>query len=523
MKRVKVRPVFWLLLIGATLLFVYSTWVDTSRLHLKGLYEAMNDQSAHLGAARRIRDEGRPDSGGIYPSVIAQDFRVNYFYMPGHAVVTAWSLRWLGDHPLAACLPNMLAYLLCIPLLYGIATRLASPRVGFAAGILFAAFPANVVFAVSAMSDLTFLASVLLAFAFFLYLPGRLRPVLGGVSLGLPFLFKEPGFLWILPMATVLWKEDRDARRRLVRLLVLVGAGLAVAYGVAQLPWVKGRPSRLLPNLLARSFEELYADAFATAARRPASWREWGDVLLARSMRNLIELGIILRTRSLESISLHLMLWPPILLALAAVRWLKPWRYLIVAHVLMSVALFGFFTVVYIWDSFGAARMLLMTYLLQCVLAGGVLDAVARSRARQAVILGLIAMMALPVLYLTARSIRRSDKEVHAISSVLKSIRPDPDGVLISPWPWGAVYLYEYYPARWAFIPANEPTLRLLHKKHPIATAVLSPADVQRLGAVALSEIGLMVSGEVTGPDGEQCRVYRRAESSGTVPEAPSQ
>ncbi len=217
------RSILVLVIVGIVCLTSYAAILGITRLPIFG----MNDQVNYIDAARHVLHEGQLTTGVIYPSSLRQNYSHNYFYMPGHALAIALSLWLIGDSVVASLLPNMLAYLLCIILLYWIGSRLVNRNVGFMAGFLFAIFPANIIYGVSAMSEMTFVCAGLIAFAVFLYLPTQLRPWLGPVLVCVPVLFRETGVLWIIPMAAVVLQESRGSKRY-GELLVLLGLSMAL-------------------------------------------------------------------------------------------------------------------------------------------------------------------------------------------------------------------------------------------------------------------------------------------------------
>jgi len=501
----ELQSILILVVVGIACLTSYAAILDS--ISLPAL--ATNDQVVYIDAARHVLHEGQLTTGVIYPSTLRQNYSHNYFYMPGHALVIALSLWLIGDSVVASLLPSILAYLLCIILLYWIGSRLVNRTVGFMAGFLFAIFPANIIYGVSALSEMTFVCAGLIAFAVFLYLPIQLRPWLGPVLVCVPVLFRETGVFWIIPMAAVILQESRGSKRY-VEVLVLLGLSMALLMLIFQLDWIKDRPSRFYLNLLAKNFQEWYMDAFTVELKRPKSLAGWLDILSARTILNLKELWWSLHRPFLEAVLLNVLLWPPFF-ALVALKWLPSLRNFIAAYILMALVMFAFLSLFYVWDEFIGVRLLLMLFPLEAIVVACAFDYWCRTSLQRGAILCVLALLALLLSLANERSEKRSNEaQLAAFSPILSTISPDPSGVLVSNWRVGALYVYENYPAKWAFVPANERTLELLHEKYPVATAVLDKADIQRLGVKALEKIGLVYSMEVVGPNGSAYSVFRR-------------
>jgi hypothetical protein len=500
----EIRLILVLFLVGVACLSFYVILIGIERHHIY----RMNDQILYIHSARNLLYDGNLTQGILYPSVLLQNTPHSYFYMPGHALSIALFLWLMGDGVWASIMPNILSYMASILLLYLIGRRLTNQEVGFMAGMLFAIFPINVVFAVSALSEMTLVCAGLIAFTAFLCLPSTFRPWLGPVLVCLPFLIRETGALWMIPMAAIINSDAHDQHRR-QHALALVALSMLLLFCVLQIPPIRERPSLFLHNLLGATFEEKYLDAFFSVNHGlPRSVEQWYDLINARSLLQIKQLWWELNKGNL---ALHLAFWTPIL-AVAALPWLPRFRNLAAAYILMVLALFVFLTVLYEWIGFTGARLTLMLFPFSAIIFSCLIAQSFRTIPQRTAVISLLAALSLPVLTAQANALKSADQAMDWFSSTLRTIA-EPDGLLISSWHWGLPYLYENYPGKpvsWAFVPANQQTLDLLQAKHPIHAAILDHADQRRLGRAALERIGLVRSTEVIAPDGSTYTVFTR-------------
>lgn len=101
------------------------------------------------------------------------------------------------------------------------------------AAFLFLVFPTNVVSALSAITDMSLVAAVLLAFGALVHLPPRLGPFVAPLLLVVPFLIRETGALLAVPMAALqLCDRDTGLGVRLRRAATLLVLSVLVLSGV---------------------------------------------------------------------------------------------------------------------------------------------------------------------------------------------------------------------------------------------------------------------------------------------------
>ena len=504
--RVRFRWVIFLAAVGILNIVIYGFMVDITRLHLFGLHGTFVDQEFYIDAARHVIDEGKLDSTVIWTSTLNQVYHRNYFYMPGHALAIAVSYRIMGESPVTSILPGVFAYLGCIALLYIIGSRLVNRRVGSLSGFLFAIFPPSLIYGFSAMSEMTLLCACLAAFTAFLYLPVRYRHVAGPLLLCVPFLFRETGPLWIVPMVAVMLTETRGPKWK-TEVIAFIGISLILLLAIYRLDWIQDRPSLFYQNLLSKTFGDKYMDAFA-ALQKPSSITEWAEILVARGLQNLRTLVRILLGRGdlLEILLLHLLLWPP-LLVLLTLRWMGRLRNLVFAYAVMAVVLFGAITFLYHWETYIGIRQAMLISPLGAIAAGCFFDRLCPDRRRLASVVVVITTLMLPISLAAAVSINRSDSKMKYFELVLQTIDIDQRGTLISSHEFGVPYLYRNRRGKWAYMPANEKTLLLLQKKYPVSAVIYFYDNELKFRVATLKALGLRNERFINGPDGSIIRV----------------
>ena len=511
-------------MVALSVLIGYAQLVGLDTLHIFGLNHTINDQVVYIDAARHLRDDCELTTGIIYPDTLRQDYSRNYLYMPGHAVVLALSLFVFGDGVWQAILPSIIGYLGSVFLVFVIGRRLRDTSVGIWAALLFAVFAPNVVYAMTAMAEATFLCACLMAFSGFLFLPQRLRTFLGPLLLILPFLFRETGSLWVIPMAFVILERYPSRRRGYGVAAAFVAVSVVVLSAVYQIEWLSDRPSRLWQNLSTSEFDLMYADAFGVIAA-PESLGGWLGILASHAVSSLSGLIGVLggKPTSFEAVSLHLLLWP---IALVALLWrlglgVRQINRACLATGLTLVVLISF---LYSWDHYVGVRQLLLLLPLESIaLAAGAGQWLSGLEERKRRLCGATVVLCLVLgsgyqLLRAADEVKEWDDLFAAVERSLRVIGPDTNGTLIAPYWVGAAFVHTAYPAQWAFSPANPATLELLHEKHPVRTAILPLLEFRRLGTGVLERIELSYAGRVE-LGGVTHLVYRSA-GAATNPDA---
>jgi 4-amino-4-deoxy-L-arabinose transferase-like glycosyltransferase len=478
---------------AALLILLYARLVGLRRLHLLGWDLALNDQAIYIDAARHLLAQGELTTGAIYPSTLLQDYGRNYLYMPGHAVLLALSFAAFGDAPWSAMLPNLLGYLLCLTGIWITGRTLAGMRAGALAALGFALTPAFLVFAFSAMAELTSLAAGLLALAAFVHLPLRSRHWAAPLLLLGPFLCRETGALWVVPMLVLTLSEGGLRRRERWRAAAVTLVGSIVILGAVHgLDWIADRPSLWGHNLYGTA---KYSDAFALERleRNPDAVL---DAALRHIRSNLRALLGVLATASVESWNLHLVLWIPLLGAWWA--WRTPrLRPLVVAWALFAGSFVALITTLYRWDTLVGLRHMLSPMLMGLLVSGAAVaerNPTPRHMAAVGAALG-IWLLALALVVRSAAAVTRWQEIEDRMLELVQRIPVPARGVFVTNPAVGPIYLYHRPLRTWAFTPADAPTLRLLERKHDVRGALLTSEEIAALTEEALLATGLRYRG----------------------------
>lgn len=457
---------------------LYIVQIDPGRVHLLGLDHTLNDQAVYIDAARHIRDDGMLYAGAYYPSTLLQDYGRNYFYMPGHAAVLFASISLLGDSPFAALAPGLISYILCIACLFLLCRRMIGSSAGFAATAGFLAFPPFLVYAASAMAEMTFLASGAVVYTVFTYLPPGRRHLLVPVLIVVPFMFRESGVVWLLPIVSQLLTDSGfSMRTRLSRATVALLGSLAVLAVIMFSEWAGDRPSLFLQNLYGSSFEEKYTSAIAldTLQRDPS---ELVRALLERAGSNISSLLDILSSSRPESIFLHLVLWPPFIASIS--EWRKRRiRPLVASWALTSMAFILFISFLYRWDTMIGLRHMLTPAFTGLLVTGSCIDQTTHKlKPWMRAILAVVLIAASSILYLeSADNVTEWDGVQDKAIRVMDEAGVPEGGVLISDISLGPIYLFSYPGSGWLLPPSDEPTLRLADEKLDITGILLFESD----------------------------------------------
>jgi 4-amino-4-deoxy-L-arabinose transferase-like glycosyltransferase len=479
----------------AVLVLVHAQGVGLDALHLIGVDHTFNDQVIYVDAARHLVATNELTTGAIYPSTLRQEYGRNFFYMPGHAMLIALSFALVGDAAWTAMLPNLIAYGVCLLCLYATGRRLDGSRAGWYAAVAFAFTPIFLVYAFSAMAEMTTLATGLLAFTIFVHLPRRARHWAVPVLLLGPFLFRETAAFWITPMIVLLLTDAESTRVERWRAAVIALASSVLALGaVYRLDWIADRPSLFAQNLFGKTYGDKYTDAFSTAhvEMNPGTL---AAAVLDLAARNLGDLFRLLTTQSYESLTLHVLLWLPV--GAAALAWSTPrLRSMVGAWALFSVTTVVFLTLLYRWNFFIGVRQLLPPMLLGLVILGAAVAERTRVWSQRSCAIAACALWLLSlatVVYQTGLVTAFDDKQ-EIYRKILESTSVPEKGLLVARDDLGLIYLHDNPLRRFALSPFNLKTLELLESRYDVRAA-LSRQPLTRIG---LDATGLRRRGSIS-------------------------
>ena len=505
------------LLLGATgvLLALAAPLVDLSRLHL-GLL-SFNDQVGYVAIARRLLDEGSLNASIIYPSTLLQGASRDYLYMPGHYFVLAASYFLFGFGAWQSLLPNLAAYALSALGVYLIAQRLYDRNVGLTAAILFLLFPPNIVYAFSAMSEMTRLAASVLAVGVFVYLPPRWRFWSGPWLLAIPVFFRETE-LSLLPLMALLL-NDQPLRARLGQTLAFCGLAVLVSGLLLSVGPAAGRPTLLYSYVFDESYATMQWDAVALQAVSSPDLGDWLTRLPLKGWEGLASLITQLSAGPLSFLAANtwLLLGATAVAVFGSLKWRDRYFAGVTATVLVRLL---FLSLLYFSFGFGWLRMLLtLSPLLAIALAVALKRLIVpsiRFRGAPQLVFKAACLFAAGALgcLLAVRAFFQpaANQDARAAQRIawLEKLGHDDTTLLVSDVEF-LHYVHDHYPVKWAFVPSNLRTLELLAAKYPIGTLLLPKDRRNRLLSEAeLATAGLMFEQQLAFGDIEYL-VYRAA------------
>ena len=502
---------------AATLLwlFLISRLIDLSRIHT-GL-PSFNDQVGYISTARTLLKTGTLSSSIVYPSILLQTATKNYFYMPGHYLALAASYWLFGYGVWQSLLPNLVAYVLAAIGVYLIARRFYNRRVGLAAAGLFMLFAPNLVYAFSAMSEMTRVAATVLALAVFVYLPLRWQFLAGPWLAAVPFLFRETGAFLLSPMALFLY--DKLKRRRLWLTAGFVVYGMVVLSLIYFSSLSAGRPSLMAANVFDNQNTTVYTDAFANQRVSSPTLGDWLHRIPSKVWESAVALVRTIITAPLD----FLAMWTVILLVLALLSAIGAalWKdKFFLATAVLSLGHLVFLAALYETLGYDWLRSLLSVTPFLAIVGAAWVDRLiwpahgrvtrVPNRIRWATVVGAAAGVAL----VSAVAVRHFFRPAVVLDAVdarrtawLEQIGHDDSTMLVTP-----VIFFDYvnlhYPVTWAFIPGNVETLDLLAARYTIGTIVL-PKGQDTFSPLALGQVGLVLE-KTAQLEGTLYEIYQR-------------
>lgn len=464
-------------------LLAYAPLFKLDRLHVQDMYV---DQAGYITTARLFADTGRFENGIILPSqILADSYHV---HMPGHSTVLALSYLVFGFSVLSTLLPSLIGYVLTTVCAFLIGDRLYGRRAGALSAALVALFPANIVYAYTAMAEMTFTASVALATTVFVYLRPERRTWAPCLLLTVPFLFRESAAFVILPMALMILRE-----RGLLRASLASGATVASLWLVNRWQIASGKVAASLAWVTEGGFN--YANAFAKPPE-PLSGSEWLAKLGENVDRNLHLLDLAFDKRPGE-----LMPWCLVMLfvlaGLALIAGMTRIRRegFALGAALLLVLLFGLSVALYDVKLHKMMRSAIFAYPLGAVAVAGLF--VGHDQARRAavvrvvgILIGLAALASsVSVTRLGAATLTKNDEQNAKTTADLVRIN-DLKKVIVAPNA-AALYAVENYPVRWSQQPANERTLEAILERYDVGVILtgrtLSLPFLQKHGLTVVS------------------------------------
>ena len=391
--------------------------------------------------------------------------------MPGHVVLLAASYALFGFGVLSSLLPSLLAYVVATAGVFLLGNRLYGVRAGALAAVLFAFFPANLVYSFIAMADVTFVAAGVLAMTAFVHLPRRWLPLGPPLLLVLPFLFRETGAFLVLPMALCVLRV-----RGLVPAVFASAASVVSLWAVNRWQTASGKLQASLAWVTEGGFN--YGDAFAPPPRE-LTGSEWVEALLANAGLNLGYLREQFGTWPGELVPLALVAFALLMLGTSAVALGRLHRdpfALGAAGLMVFLTLLALFA--YDAKTHKLVRTIMVTVPLGCVALVGGAPGVprttgARSLGRSFSGLMVVASAALGlwVSQLTAQQLTLRDDARRANTQALAQLHGS--GLIVAGNIASPLAVEGYPEVTWCLATDNEETLARLLRAHDVRTIVL--------------------------------------------------
>ncbi len=443
----------------------------------------LNDQVNYITAARNLSVSGELTSSIIYPSTLLQRYQRNYLYMPGHALVLSWSYTLFGYGVFQSFLPNLLSFVLTMICTFLSARKLYDRTTAYLSTALFLVFPLNLLYAVSAMAEMTLIAATILALCVFLYLPDRAKPYLGACLPVLPFLFRETGALVIVPMAFLVFSRSQQYKLpRTLAFLLLACPGMALVY---KLELASGRPSLFLANYFDARYTTIYTDAVANASLS-ATWNNTLMRLPHRIAENLTNFAAFIQIDSVRLFSCCYAVF--FVLGLVGLcRGLLRRDAFAISTSVMVLTIFSSVVAFYYLGMTGI-RIFLFTLPLSCIACAAFCrDLLSPLAARFAPY--LVGVLVFVMLAYTGFAGIASLSKVYSplfqtcepplleFTNRLEQLEHDDQTLLVCPCHLLMEYSLRHHPVKCAFLPANSATLDLLNGKYRIGTILWDSGD----------------------------------------------
>jgi 4-amino-4-deoxy-L-arabinose transferase-like glycosyltransferase len=462
-------PYFRIFALSLILVAALLSYVNTDHLLPFGMHGTLNDQVGYVSVARTLTETGELRSAVIYPSLLSQDTAKNYPYMPGHYFALASSYLVFGYSALASFLPSLLGYVIAALALLFVSLKIHDRTTAALAAIIFLTFPASLLYACTAMAEMTFVAAGMLCLALFVIVSPERKPYIGPFLLLLPVLFRETGAVLLIPMTALIIQDRKPGWKRNAIVMIVLSVVLVPILAFV----INGdRPSFLKMNLLDADIAGKYLDAFAfkDVTLTPV---DWVRLLANRMMSNLQLLLDMPIGGPLEFACMWSMLVSiPVGTVLALIkRSLLPFSFAFTAGA-VCVSLLATYNV---WDYVGVRNMMICLPFIALIYAETLLSLV-RLEHRGKLLAGVLTcglLLGGTAVWSVFDSQERLNRLAEAATTFLEKAGHDDGRLLVSPYWLSLPYVSRHHPVQWSFVPANKETLRLLGEKYDIGTIVV--------------------------------------------------
>jgi len=175
----------------------------------------LSDQINYVNTTRNLVNYGhfiipgqfQGTGTGILPGLIFQDN--TRLYMPGYYIFSAIFYKIFGQKGCAFILPNIIAYLISIVLIYIFVIKNYSRDAALLSMVLFVFFPLNIFFSLTAMSEMSIMLFFFITFNLAVRLRNKFELFFLPVLITLACLFRQTGLFLLIPIVGFLLDRGR--------------------------------------------------------------------------------------------------------------------------------------------------------------------------------------------------------------------------------------------------------------------------------------------------------------------------
>ena len=465
----------------------------------------LNDQINYITVTRHLVDFGHfiiPNQYQGIGTIIVPDFlklKTTRLYMPGYYLYSAIFYKLLGSKGFIYVLPNILAYFFSAGLIFFIAKRLYEVQTALLSTLLFIFFPLNILFALTAMSEMTLVFIGLLTFATLILLPMKLKSYAIPLLIAVVYLFKQNEILLIIPMLAYLYDQQKVSWKKL---LFILFATMALCFGIQTWQEMQGLlplHARLVSAYQPNAAEFLNGIHYFYSAllnnlntlriKYSPDWGETPYVPIISAIEILILFSVSLMSSYYDSKKT----WFPISCSM-----------LLLAMFFSCISIYsGILITVLRMLMIGApfimiqtARVLSFQRKLESSFTALTLDSSFRwNDVFKKMLISIYLLISLFSCAVSAANIKMQAKISQNDNQFIESVHPIPQQMLLAPLEIVLEYTYRHYPQLISITPDNSKTLLALNQFSPVGTVIIPDRLMQqKFNAEDFTRIGLISS-----------------------------
>jgi hypothetical protein len=341
------------------------------------------------------------------------------------------------------------------------------------------------------MAELTVMAASVLAFYVCIKLPIKVSPVLGGLVVLFPVIFRETSVLILIPALAALWQKwELETRRR----NSLIFVSVAFVGFLLLLKWpLGGRPNLMVAQMFG-GFKELYTDGLFFNSFKPSGF-EWIRALVSRLFEN-IRFLFQLRPITFEVYFNKLIVLLSVLFFLGGGFRRSLFEFSVG---LMSLSLCSLQMAVYTPASFRATRVFLLLSPFMVMVLGNKMASWQISNRVKVVVGFLIVVGSFKFgFYNVVRQFSNLRVQEQKTIEFVDSLSPEKEKVFIGPFWLVSPWVQSRYPIQWSFLPANKQTFEMLQAQYPVGTVLLHESELSDMSLEVLRDLGYPTAREIS-------------------------